>query len=80
VFFGNDRHSLNSLPALIAPFLYSGSWRDGGTDALVADTLKPFDARLMKKYPVSTRVNRADNDDPECGREVPIVSGIPTLF
>jgi hypothetical protein len=46
----------------------------------VADCLKPFDARLMKKYPVSTRVNRAENDDQECAREVQIASNAPTLF
>jgi hypothetical protein len=48
--------------------------------ARVADCLKPFDARLMKKYPVSTRVNRAENDDQECAREIQIVSNAPTLF
>ena len=57
-------------------------WLDPGiTDvALVADCLKPFDPRLMKKYPVSTRVNRAENDDQECAQEVPIASTAPTLF
>src|SRR5882724_752897 len=51
-------------------------WLDPGvTDpARVADCLKPFDARLMKKYPISTRVNRAENDDQECAREVQIAS------
>jgi putative SOS response-associated peptidase YedK len=46
----------------------------------VAECLKPFDAGLMKKYPVSTRVNRADNDDQECAREVPVASTIQALF
>jgi putative SOS response-associated peptidase YedK len=57
-------------------------WLDPGmTDAaLVADCLKPFDARLMKKYPVSTRVNRPANDDQECAREVPVASAAQTLF
>jgi putative SOS response-associated peptidase YedK len=36
----------------------------------VADLLKPLDARLMRKYPVSTRVGNADNDDPEIIKEV----------
>jgi putative SOS response-associated peptidase YedK len=57
-------------------------WLDPGvTDAArVTDCLKPFDARLMKKYPVSTRVNRPENDDPECAREVATAGNAPTLF
>ena len=39
-------------------------WLDPGVTkpALVANCLKPFDARLMKKYPVSARVNRPENE------------------
>jgi putative SOS response-associated peptidase YedK len=40
--------------------------------ALVAGCFKPFDATLMKKYPVGTRVNRPENDDPECAREIAV--------
>ncbi len=40
----------------------------------------PFDTRLMKKYPVSTRVNRTENDDPECAQEVPILGTAQMLF
>jgi hypothetical protein len=32
--------------------------------------LKPFDARLMKKYPVSARVNSVVNDDAQCAEAV----------
>ena len=69
------------MPAILKPEGYE-LWLDPGMTnvALVADSLKPFDPRSMKKYPVSTRVNRADNDDAECAREVPSVSAIPTLF
>jgi putative SOS response-associated peptidase YedK len=69
------------MPAILKPEDYE-LWLDPGmTDAaLVADCLKPFDPRLMKKYPVSTRVSRTENDDPECAREVPIASSAPTLF
>jgi len=57
-------------------------WLDPGVmdSARVADCLKPFDARLMKKYPVSSRVNHPINDDEDCARELPIVSSAPTLF
>jgi len=49
-------------------------WLDPGvTDpAKVADVLKPFDARLMRKYPVSTLVNKVENDGPECVQEIEI--------
>jgi putative SOS response-associated peptidase YedK len=69
------------MPAILRPEDYE-LWLDPGvTDAaIVADCLKPFEARLMKKYPVSARVNRPENDDQECLREVPIVSKAPTLF
>jgi len=69
------------MPAILKPEDHE-LWLDPGvTDvALVADSLKPFDSRLMKKWPVSTRVNRAENDDQECSREVPIATLIPTLF
>src|SRR6266852_4618748 len=38
-------------------------WLDPGFNnpKAVTDLLKPFDERSMKKYPVSTRVNRAEN-------------------
>ncbi len=57
-------------------------WLDPGvTDAaLVADCFKPIEPRLMKQYPVSTRVNRAENDDQDCAREVPLASTAQTLF
>ena len=69
------------MPAILEPEDYE-LWLDPGVTrpALVADTLKPFDARLMKKWPVSTRVNRAENDDEECSQEVPIAAAMPTLF
>jgi putative SOS response-associated peptidase YedK len=57
-------------------------WLDPGVTnaALVADCLKPFEARLMKKYPVSSRVNHSANDDEECARKIPIAQAPQTLF
>jgi putative SOS response-associated peptidase YedK len=70
----------NRMPAILSPDDYE-RWLDPGiTDVSeVAECLKPFDARLMKKYPVSSRVNRAENDDAECAREVS-VENAKTLF
>ena len=57
-------------------------WLDPGvTDSSrVAQCLGPFSAALMKKHPVSTRVNRPGNDDESCAQEVPIPSTPQTLF
>jgi putative SOS response-associated peptidase YedK len=33
---------------------------------VVSELLKPYDARLMRCYPVSTRINHVANDDADC--------------
>ncbi|SRR6266700_861488 len=50
-------------------------WLDPGmTDpAKVVDLLKPFDARRMRVYPVSSTVNKVGNDGPECAEESAVV-------
>jgi putative SOS response-associated peptidase YedK len=47
-------------------------WLDPGlknTDAL-REMLRPYEPSLMKRYPVSTRVNLVKNDDPDCAVEL----------
>jgi putative SOS response-associated peptidase YedK len=43
-------------------------WLDPGMTKVeaVSDLLKPCDVRLMRCYPVSTRINHVANDDPAC--------------
>jgi putative SOS response-associated peptidase YedK len=36
----------------------------------VSEMLKPYDARLMRCYPVSTRINQVQNHDPECAKAI----------
>jgi hypothetical protein len=69
------------MPVIVRPEDYD-LWLDPGiTDSKrVGDCLKPFDSTLMKKYPVSTRVNRPENDDQECAREVAMASPAPDCF
>ncbi len=57
-------------------------WLDRGikNPSLVSRCLEPLDATMMKKYPVSSRVNRPENDDPECAREVALAAMTPNLF
>ncbi|HXY11194.1 MAG TPA: SOS response-associated peptidase [Terriglobales bacterium] len=57
-------------------------WLDPGmTNVQVAcELLKPCDARLMRSYPVSTRLNHVVNDDEECSRPVEITNAQNHLF
>ena len=57
---------------VILPVGHYDLWLDPGfkgTDDL-KELLHPFEAKLMKRYPVSTRVNLVRNDDPECAVEL----------
>jgi putative SOS response-associated peptidase YedK len=36
----------------------------------LAELLVPFDAGFMRRYPVSSLVNKPENDTPECALEV----------
>jgi putative SOS response-associated peptidase YedK len=58
------------MPVILAPDDYD-RWLDPGVvdPSRVADLLRPFDARRMRVYPVSARVNRVENDEPECAKE-----------
>lgn len=69
------------MPAILRPEDYE-LWLDPGVvdPARVSHCLQPFDARLMKKYPVSTRVNRPENDDFARAREIVLSSTAPLLF
>jgi putative SOS response-associated peptidase YedK len=57
-------------------------WLDPGMKnvEVVSDLLKPYDARIMRCYPVSTRVNQVANDDVECSTPVELTETQNTLF
>jgi putative SOS response-associated peptidase YedK len=57
-------------------------WLDPGmTNADAAcDLLEPFDARLMRCFPVSTRINHVANDDEECSAPVELAAIQNGLF
>jgi len=48
--------------------------------AAISELLKPYDAGLMRCYPVSTRINRVVNDDEECSRPVEPAQSQDRLF
>lgn len=68
------------MPAMLKPGDYE-RWLDPSmkNPSGVSGCLEPFDAALMKKYPVSARVNRPENDDHACAQEICFAT-TPTLF
>jgi putative SOS response-associated peptidase YedK len=68
------------MPVILDPDGYD-VWLDPGmTDVSAAsELLKPFDARLMRCYPVSTRINHVANDDAACSAPVEL-AGIQDRF
>ena len=68
------------LSSLIQTATTCGSY-PGMTNLVAAnELLKPYDARLMRCHPVSTRVNSATNDDEECSAPVEIAEVQNRLF
>ena len=57
-------------------------WLDPGMTNVeaVSEMLKPYDARTMRCYPVSTWVNRVVNDDAECSKPVELTENQAGLF
>jgi putative SOS response-associated peptidase YedK len=57
-------------------------WLDPGMQnvAAISEILKPYDARVMRCYPVSSRVNHVGNDDADCSRAVEMAEAQNRLF
>ena len=57
-------------------------WLDPGMQnvAAISELLKPNDAKLMRCYPVSARINHVANDDEECSRPVVLADTQNRLF
>jgi putative SOS response-associated peptidase YedK len=57
-------------------------WLDPGmiNVQVISDLMKPCDARLMRCYPVSTRINHVANDDEECSRPAEVAEAQHSLF
>jgi putative SOS response-associated peptidase YedK len=69
------------MPVILDPDSYD-LWLDPGMTEVqvISELLKPYDPRLMRCYPVSSRVNHVGNDDEECSRPVEIAQTQPDLF
>jgi putative SOS response-associated peptidase YedK len=69
------------MPVILDPDAYD-LWLDPGmtNSAAASDLLKPCDARLMRCYPISTRINHVANDDAECSAPVELAQIQSRLF
>ena len=72
---------LGHMPVILDPDAYD-AWLDPGmTNADAAsELLKLCDARLMRCYPVSTRINHVANGDEECSAPVELAQIQNRLF
>jgi putative SOS response-associated peptidase YedK len=69
------------MPVILSPDNYD-LWLDPGMQvvAAISELLKPYDARLMRCYAVSTRINHVANDDEECSRPIASAENQSRLF
>ena len=69
------------MPVILDPDSYD-LWLDPGMNNVTAatDLLKPYDARQMRCYPISTRINQVAIDDEECSRPVEFAQTQNRLF
>ena len=69
------------MPVILGQDCYD-LWLDPGMNdgATPSELLKPFDARLMRCYSVSMRINHVANDDEECSAPVEIAQTQARLF
>jgi hypothetical protein len=69
------------MPVILDPDCYD-LWLDPGFTNVTAtsELLQPYDARFMRCYPVSTRINQVANDDEECCIPAPLTETQAGLF
>ena len=69
------------MPVILDPDCYD-LWLDPGMHDMraVSDMMKPYDARQMRSYPVSTRINHVANDDEACSAPVELPDAQAGLF
>ena len=69
------------MPVILDPDTYD-LWLDPGMTNVeaISEMLKPYDAGLMRCYPVSTRINYAANDDAGCSAPVKLAETQARLF
>ena len=69
------------MPVILDPDSYD-LWLDPGAQdaSWASELLKPYDAQLMRCYPINTRINHVANDDEECSAPVELPKAEARLF
>jgi putative SOS response-associated peptidase YedK len=69
------------MPVILDPDGYE-LWLDPGMNNVSAasELLQPYDTRLMRCYPISTRINHMANDDEQCSAPVELAQIQNRLF
>jgi putative SOS response-associated peptidase YedK len=69
------------MPVILDPDSYD-LWLDPGVQdaSWASELLKPYDAQLMRCYPISTRINHVANDDEACSAPVELPQAEARLF
>ena len=69
------------MPVILHPESYD-VWLDPVMNdvQVISEFLKPYDANLMRSYPVGTRINHVGNDDEDCSRPVQLAEVQNRLF
>lgn len=69
------------MPVILEPESYD-LWLDPDMTnvQIVSELLKPYNADAMRMYPISTRINRVENDDEQCSRAIEPVQDQSNLF
>jgi putative SOS response-associated peptidase YedK len=69
------------MPVILDPDCYD-LWLDPGMRdvAAASELLRPYDARRMRCYPISTRINHVANDDEECSKAMELAQIQDRLF
>jgi putative SOS response-associated peptidase YedK len=69
------------MPVILDPDNYDLWLNQGMTNVeAVSVMLKPYDARQMRGYPISTRINYVANDDEACSAPVELTETQAGLF
>ena len=69
------------MPVILDPDSYD-LWLDPSMSnvQVVSEVLKPYDAAAMRRYAVTSRINRVENDDEDCSRRVEMAEAQVRLF
>jgi putative SOS response-associated peptidase YedK len=69
------------MPVILDPVDYDLCLDPGMTNVeAISEMLKPYDARIMRCYPVGTRINHVANDDEGCSAPVELARAQGRLF